>query len=226
MSVRYERERESETSERERERANFFVFPTFARTNRARMSSAPLLPAGAADHDDAYYCGVPKSMLFKTGPDGLSEEEAERRLEKFGPNQLVEKKDNPLLKLLLAFVSPMAIMIWIAIAIEAVINDWPDFFVLLTLQILNSTVGWFEDWKAGNAVAALKNALKPECQVIRNGQHKKMDATLLVPGDRVTLAPGAAVPADCEIAGGITARSLFSRSSVKHSAAPMLRSIC
>jgi H+-transporting ATPase len=93
-------------------------------------------------------------------------------------------------------------MIWIAIAIEAIIKDWPDFFVLLTLQILNSTVGWFEDWKAGNAVAALKNALKPECQVIRNGVHKKMEATLLVPGDIVTLAAGAAVPADCEICDG------------------------
>jgi len=167
------------------------------------MSSAPLLPAGASEtNDDSYYCGVPKSMLFKTGVDGLSEEEAERRLEKFGPNQLAEKKENPLLKLLLAFVSPMAIMIWIAIAIEAVIKDWPDFGVLLTLQVLNSVVGWFEDWKAGNAVSALKNALKPECQVIRGGQHKKMDATLLVPGDRVTLAAGAAVPADCEICEG------------------------
>jgi H+-transporting ATPase len=146
--------------------------------------------------------GVPKNLLLNTGPTGLTEDEAERRLQKFGKNQLEEKKDNPLLKLVMSFLSPMAIMIWIAIAIEAIIKDWPDFFVLLTLQILNSTVGWFEDWKAGNAVAALKNALKPECQVIRNGVHKKMEATLLVPGDIVTLAAGAAVPADCEICDG------------------------
>mmetsp|Transcript_4757 Transcript_4757/g.12496 ORF Transcript_4757/g.12496 Transcript_4757/m.12496 type:complete len:939 (+) Transcript_4757:271-3087(+) len=165
------------------------------------MSTQPLLqePQGS---QESFYMGVPKMVLFGTGEQGLREEEAQRRLEKFGPNMLEEKKDNPLLKLFLNFVSPMAIMIWLAIIIEAVIKDWADFGVLLTLQILNSTVGWFEDLKAGNAVDALKNALRPECQVIRDGICKKMDATQLVPGDRVVLAPGGAVPADCEICEG------------------------
>ena len=167
------------------------------------MSDQPLLSGTEAPaNDEAYYCGVPKASLFNTGEHGLTEDEAKRRLEKFGPNMLMEKKENPLLKLLLNFVSPMAIMIWLAIIIEAVIKDWADFGVLLTLQILNSTVGWFEDLKAGNAVASLKSALKPECQVVREGVHKKMDATKLVPGDRVVLSPGASVPADCDIAEG------------------------
>ena len=89
------------------------------------MSATPLLPAGpeGSSHDDAYYMGVPKNLLLNTGPTGLTEDEAERRLQKFGKNQLEEKKDNPLLKLVMSFLSPMAIMIWIAIAIEAIIKD-------------------------------------------------------------------------------------------------------
>ena len=55
----------------------------------------------------------------------------------------------------------MPIMIWIAIIIEIMIPDWTDMAVLLTLQILNSTVAWHEDHQAGNAVAALKASLKP-----------------------------------------------------------------
>jgi magnesium-transporting ATPase (P-type) len=55
--------------------------------------------------------GVPKNLLLNTGPTGLTEDEAERRLQKFGKNQLEEKKDNPLLKLVMSFLSPMAIMI-------------------------------------------------------------------------------------------------------------------
>ena len=61
----------------------------------------------------------------------------------------------------------MPIMIWIAIIIEIMIPDWTDMMVLLTLQILNSTVAWHEDHQAGNAVAALKASLKPEAVVKR-----------------------------------------------------------
>jgi hypothetical protein len=61
----------------------------------------------------------------------------------------------------------MPIMIWIAIIIECMIPDWTDMAVLLTLQILNSTVAWHEDHQAGNAVAALKASLKPTAVVKR-----------------------------------------------------------
>lgn len=121
---------------------------------------------------------------------------------KFGPNELVEKTTSPWVKLLREFTGPMPIMIWIAILIEAIIHDIPDLLILLVLQLLNGFVGWYEDMKAGNAVAALKAALKPEAQVKRDGVFKNVNASLLVPGDIVTLSAGAAVPADCEIKDG------------------------
>ena len=63
--------------------------------------------------------GVEKATLFNTSEDGLTEEEAVRRLEKFGKNELPQKEDNKLLKLALEFVQPMPLMIWAAIFIEA-----------------------------------------------------------------------------------------------------------
>ena len=73
----------------------------------------------------------------------------------------------------------------------------PDFFVLLVLQILNCVIGWYEDTKAGNAVAALKASLKPEANVKRSGIYKTVPGATVVVGDRVVLHAGAAIPADC-----------------------------
>ena len=114
----------------------------------------------------------------------------------------MEKTVSPWVKLVKEFTGPMPIMIWLAILVEAIIKDVPDLLILLVLQLLNGFVGWYEDHKAGNAVAALKAALKPEAQVKRDGIFKTINASLLVPGDIITLSAGAAVAADCEILPG------------------------
>ena len=145
------------------------------------------------------YMGVPLEDLIGTPEHGLTEAEAAERLEKFGKNEVEERTVHPLVKLAKSFIGPMPIMIWVAIIIEGAMKHWPDFGILFALQLLNSFVGWYEELKAGNAVAALKAALKPEAYVVRGGESLKIDATLLVPGDIVLLAAGAAVPADCKI---------------------------
>ena len=81
-------------------------------------------------------------------------------------------------------------------------DDWIDVIVLLLLQFLNVFLGFFEELKAGNAIAALKDQLKPEAVVKRGNRTYNMNATLLVPGDRIILAAGAAVPADCTLCEG------------------------
>ena len=117
-------------------------------------------PSGAPK-DEGDYMGVPLATLLDTSmATGLSEEEARGRLARFGRNALEEKKVHPLVKLAYNFVSPMALMIWAAIVIEGIMLDWADVGVLLALQILNAVVGWYEDLKAGDAVAALKASLK------------------------------------------------------------------
>jgi H+-transporting ATPase len=90
-------------------------------------------------------------------------------------------------------------VIWIAIALEAYMDDWADFWVLMTLQILNGTVGFYEDYKAGNAVDALKASLKPIATVKRDGKFMNIKASELVPGDRIGLNAGSNVPADCTL---------------------------
>lgn len=177
----------------------------------ALTESSPLLSANGSssaittqvdNDDDRFYMGVDKRSLFNTPETGLSTVEATRRLKVFGPNELESKEKSPWVKLLEQFWGPMPIMIWLAILVELLTKDMPDFFVLLFLQLLNGTVGWYEELKAGNAVAALKASLKPEALVIRDGVHQTINAALLVPGDRITLAAGAAVPADCDLCEG------------------------
>ncbi|KAF1785053.1 P-type ATPase, cytoplasmic domain N [Phytophthora cactorum] len=169
---------------------------------------SPLLANGdehsysGVSNDDRFYMGVDKRSLLDTGEAGLSTVEASRRLKIFGPNELESKEKSPWVKLAEQFWGPMPIMIWLAILVEAITKDMPDFFVLLFLQLLNGTVGWYEELKAGNAVAALKASLKPEAQVIRDGVHQTINAALLVPGDRITLSAGSAVPADCDLCEG------------------------
>ena len=94
-------------------------------------------------------------------------------------------------------VMPMPIMIWIAVIIEAAIQNWVDMGILLAIQFINATIGWYETVKAADAVAALKKSLKPLATVKRDGVWDNIDAGLVVPGDMVLLASGSAVPADC-----------------------------
>ncbi|EGB11976.1 hypothetical protein AURANDRAFT_10168, partial [Aureococcus anophagefferens] len=137
-----------------------------------------------------------------TGPEGLAEAEAAKRLEEFGPNVLEEAKRNELLIFLSFFWGPMPIMIWAATAVVAVEGDWEDFGVLLTLQVVNGTVGFFEEKSAGDAIAALKDSLAPRASVKRSGAFRSVDASTLVPGDLLNVKLGDIVPADCKLLGG------------------------
>ena len=89
-------------------------------STRRDCAALTLRGAGADSTDDQrFYLGVEKAVLFNTAEEGLTEDEAEQRLLKFGKNQLPEKEDNKLVKLALEFVQPMPLMIWAAIFIEA-----------------------------------------------------------------------------------------------------------
>lgn len=135
-------------------------------------------------------------------------------LNEWGPNELVEKKQSKLVIYLKLLVAPMPIMIWLAIFVEVGITianqvtegspgtNWIDAVILLAIQFINATLGWYETIKAADAVAALKASLKPKATVKRDDKWQEMDATLVVPGDLVLLCAGAAVPADCIVNEG------------------------
>eukprot|EP01116_Phalansterium_solitarium_P007560 TRINITY_DN202_c0_g3_i1.p1 TRINITY_DN202_c0_g3~~TRINITY_DN202_c0_g3_i1.p1 ORF type:complete len:952 (+),score=338.15 TRINITY_DN202_c0_g3_i1:184-3039(+) len=133
---------------------------------------------------------------------GLTSAEAAQLLIEYGKNELEEKATPKWKMFLQQFYGPMPIMIWIAIAIEAGIQNFPDMGVLLGIQFINATIGFYESAKAGDAVAALKASLKPTATCKRDGTWKVMDASTLVPGDLVQLNAGGAVPADCIVNEG------------------------
>ena len=140
-----------------------------------------------------------KLREFTLNEQGLSSEEAHDRLSKYGPNALPEKIDPKWLIFLRLLIQPMPIMIWIAIIIEAAITNFIDMAILLAIQFINASISFYETNKAGNAIAALKKSLKPTATVKRDGKFQEIDGTLVVPGDTVLLASGAAVPADCRV---------------------------
>jgi H+-transporting ATPase len=137
-----------------------------------------------------------------TSPAGLTEAEAKQRLEKFGYNELPEKRVNPFLKLLTYFNGPIPWMIEAAAILSALVKHWPDFFIILVLLIANAVVGFWEEYQAGNAIAALKARLALQARVKRNGQWTDVPARELVPGDVIRVRLGDIVPADANLIDG------------------------
>ncbi|KNC77588.1 hypothetical protein SARC_09955 [Sphaeroforma arctica JP610] len=133
---------------------------------------------------------------------GLTTTEAQALLAQFGRNELQEKTVPKWMVFLQQLYQPMPIMIWIAIVIEAAIQNWLDMAVLLAIQFINATIGWYEITKAGDAVAALKASLKPSATVKRDDKWQNIDAAECVPGDLCLLGAGSAIPADCRINEG------------------------
>jgi len=114
---------------------------------------------------------------------GLTSTEAAERLQQYGPNALEEKKVSPLLKLLGYFWGPIPWMIEVAAILSALIQHWPDFWIIITLLLFNAGVGFWQEYTAGNAVEALRKQLALRARVLRDGQWQEIDATQLVPGD-------------------------------------------
>eukprot|EP00201_Polytomella_parva_P007728 CAMPEP_0175064506 /NCGR_PEP_ID=MMETSP0052_2-20121109/15374_1 /TAXON_ID=51329 ORGANISM="Polytomella parva, Strain SAG 63-3" /NCGR_SAMPLE_ID=MMETSP0052_2 /ASSEMBLY_ACC=CAM_ASM_000194 /LENGTH=1224 /DNA_ID=CAMNT_0016330871 /DNA_START=383 /DNA_END=4057 /DNA_ORIENTATION=+ len=130
---------------------------------------------------------------------GLTSSEVLELRRQWGRNEVEEKKTPSWLLYARQLYQPMPIMIWIAVVIEAAIQNWADFAILIGILFTNATLGWYESTKAGDAVAALKASLKPQATAKRDGKWIRLDATELVPGDLVLLGSGSNVPADCII---------------------------
>jgi H+-transporting ATPase len=133
---------------------------------------------------------------------GITSEEAERLLSIHGPNQLPEKKVPKWYIFVQLLWQPMPLMIWIAIIIEAAIQNWIDFCILIFIQFANASIAFYETTKAADAVDALKASLQPKATVKRDGAWKEINAAYVVPGDLVLLASGSAIPADCRVNKG------------------------
>jgi H+-transporting ATPase len=138
----------------------------------------------------------------QTNAEGLTSTEAAKRLAQHGPNELAEEKRNPLLEFLAYFWGPIPWMIEAAVLLSALVADWTDFAIILVLLIANALVGFWEEYQAGNAIAALKARLALQARVKRDGTWCTLPARDLVPGDLVRVRLGDIVPADAQLLPG------------------------
>ncbi len=133
---------------------------------------------------------------------GLSSSEADQRLQQYGPNEIVEKKRNSILKFFTYFWGPIPWMIEIAAILSIAIQHYEDFGIIVALLLLNAIVGFWEEHQAENAIELLKEKLALKARVLRDGRWSDIAAEGLVPGDIVRMRLGEIVPADVKLIEG------------------------
>ncbi|MDD1670478.1 MAG: HAD-IC family P-type ATPase, partial [Methanomicrobiales archaeon] len=137
---------------------------------------------------------------LRSGPGGLSPEEARARLSLHGPNRLREEAgQSPLLLFARQFTDLLIVILAIAAAVSAFLGEWLDAAVILAILLLNGVIGFLQEYRAEKALEALKRMIAPVARVIRGGEGGLVDARELVPGDLLILAEGDRVPADARL---------------------------
>jgi H+-transporting ATPase len=135
-------------------------------------------------------------------PAGLTSAEARKRLADLGPNVVVEKAPPPWQKFLAKLWAPVPWMLEAALVLQIGLGEYVEAAVIGALLLFNATLGFFQEGRAGAALAALKNRLTPTALVRRDGEWARLPASDLVPGDAVRLSLGAMVPADASVVSG------------------------
>ena len=146
---------------------------------------------------------APSSMAQTSGDAaGLTEAEAAQRLAKYGENALVEHHIGVFERLARFFWGPIPWMIEVAAVLSGVLQHWADLAIILAMLFINAGVGFWQEFKADNAIALLKQKLALMARVKRDGAWKDIEARLLVPGDLVLVKLGNVVPADLNLVEG------------------------
>ncbi len=137
---------------------------------------------------------------LETSTDGLDQEEVEKRLEQYGPNQLpgVQTRST-FLRFIYQFHNILIYVLLVAGMVTAILEHWVDSGVIFAVVILNAVIGFVQEGKAENALISIQQMLSPRAIVIRNGRQITIQAEDLVPGDIVTLQSGDKVPADLRL---------------------------
>ncbi len=135
-----------------------------------------------------------------TSSQGLPPEDARQRLQKYGPNELKEKKKKtPLMMFIDQFRDFMILVLIAAAIVSGIIGELSDTVAIIVIVCLNAAVGFVQEYRAEQAMAALKKMAAPTAIVMRNGMPANIPATHLIPGDIVVLEAGMVVPADVRL---------------------------
>lgn len=132
---------------------------------------------------------------------GLTDDQAATRLQKYGPNQLKEKKGPSPLSIFLGQFQDFIIWVLIAAAIvSGFLQEWVDAIAIIAIVVLNAILGFIQEYRAEKSLAALRKLSSPTSKVIRDGQHNIIPSPDLVPGDVIELEAGDNIPADSRLA--------------------------
>ncbi|MGW8248330.1 MAG: plasma-membrane proton-efflux P-type ATPase [Acidiferrobacterales bacterium] len=133
---------------------------------------------------------------------GLSATEAQARLQQYGFNEISEKEETLWHRLFRRFWGPIPWMIEVAAILSALVQKWDDFTIITIMLLVNAGLDFFQEHRALNALKALKQRLKAEIIVLRDGEFRTAPVRELVPGDIIRLRIGNIVPADVQLVQG------------------------
>jgi cation-transporting P-type ATPase F len=131
---------------------------------------------------------------------GLDEEEADRRLEEYGRNELPRVASvSPFVRLLRQMHNPLVYVLLVAGAVTVFVGQYVDSVVILGVVVVNTFVGFIQETKAESALDALRSMVHTEARVVRGGRQRRLHSEELVPGDLVLVHAGDKVPADLRL---------------------------
>jgi Ca2+-transporting ATPase len=156
---------------------------------------------------------------------GLSSQEAKKRIDTYGPNQLKEKE--PLDPLALFFEQFRDFIIWVLIGaalISGFLQEWIDALAIIAIVILNAVVGFIQEYRAEKSLAALRKLSSPTSKVLRQGESEVMPSSELVPGDIIELEAGDHIPADGRLVS-MTANFAAQEASLTGESTPVAKTV-
>jgi cation-transporting ATPase F len=131
---------------------------------------------------------------------GLGDDEVASRRAQHGENRITPRPGKgPLLRFALQFVQPLVLVLLLAGVVTAVLGEWVDSGVIFGVTLINAVIGFIQEGRAENALAALARSVTSDVTVLRGGSKQRRPSTELVPGDIVLLAAGDKVPADLRL---------------------------
>ena len=167
------------------------------------MKNSRVRPGGPTiDDATAWHMQDASSVVKALGSDrmGLSQQEAQSRLAQYGDNTLpVPPRRPPILRFLAQFHNVLIYALLAAAMVTGFLRHWVDTGVILGVVVLNALIGFIQEGKAEQALAAIRCMLSAQAQVLRDGKRRELPAACLVPGDIVVITSGDKVPADLRL---------------------------
>ena len=157
---------------------------------------------GLMEKKNSWYSKSADEVLseLSSSKEGISVDEASKRLQESGPNKLPEGKSrSALMRFLIQFHNVLIYVLIVAAVITALLDHWIDTWVIVAVILANAIIGFIQEGKAEKAIDSIRKMLSLDATVVRGGDRSSIDAEELVPGDIVLLESGDKVPADIRL---------------------------